>query len=135
MTGAKMNKTSALASTVHALLAPGKGLLAADESFPTIGKRFDELGIPAPDYHLGIGTASHAVQTARIMEAFEPVLLEVRPDWVLVVGDVNSTMAAALVAVKLKEQTGVQICHQDRASGERQRALTPSGIDCVLVDS
>jgi len=47
MTGAKMNKTSALASTVHALLAPGKGLLAADESFPTIGKRFDELGIPS----------------------------------------------------------------------------------------
>src|SRR5690349_11589 len=54
---------------------------------------FAELGIPEPDYHLGVGTATHAVQTAHIMEAFEPVLLEVLPDWVVVVGDVNSTMA------------------------------------------
>jgi UDP-N-acetylglucosamine 2-epimerase (non-hydrolysing) len=104
---------------------------------------FDDLGIPAPQYHLGVGTASHAVQTARIMEAFEPVLLEVRPDWVLVVGDVNSTMAAALVAVKLKEQTGVKICHVEaglrsndwRMPEEVNRVVTDRLSDLLLTPS
>jgi len=94
---------------------------------------FAELGIPHPDYHLGVGTGSHAVQTAKIMEAFEPVLLETRPDWVLVVGDVNSTMAAALVAVKLKEQTGTRICHVEaglRASDWRM----PEEVNRVVTD-
>ena len=52
---------------------------------------FRDLDIPEPDYHLGVGSGTHAVQTARVMEAFEPVLLEVGPEWVVVVGDVNST--------------------------------------------
>ena len=56
---------------------------------------FEDLEIPRPDINLGVGSASHAVQTARIMERFEKVLLEVKPDLVLVVGDVNSTIASA----------------------------------------
>jgi len=104
---------------------------------------FAELGIPEPDYHLGVGTATHAVQTAHIMEAFEPVLLEVQPDWVLVVGDVNSTMAAALVAVKLKEATGVKICHVEaglrsndwRMPEEINRVVTDRLSDLLLTPS
>src|SRR4051812_12812409 len=65
---------------------------------------FQDLGIREPDYRLGVGSGSHAVQTARVMEAFEPVLLEVRPDWLVVVGDVNSTLACALVAAKLRDE-------------------------------
>src|SRR5689334_18879566 len=56
---------------------------------------FRDLGIPEPDIHLGVGSASHAVQTARIMIEFERICLEQRPDLVVVVGDVNSTMACA----------------------------------------
>src|SRR5262245_47516326 len=62
---------------------------------------FHELGIPEPDIDLGVGSSSHAQQTAAIMTAFEPVMLEHKPDAVLVVGDVNSTVACGLVAVKL----------------------------------
>src|SRR5688572_3851218 len=60
-----------------------------------------DLSMPAPAWHLGVGSASHARQTARVMEAFEPVLEAERPDWVVVVGDVNSTLACALVAAKM----------------------------------
>src|SRR4051812_31474282 len=62
---------------------------------------FQQLGIPAPDSNLDVGSKSHAVQTAEIMMRLEPVLLERRPDFVLVYGDVNSTVAAALVCSKL----------------------------------
>jgi UDP-N-acetylglucosamine 2-epimerase (non-hydrolysing) len=75
------------------------------------GAFFEDLDLPQPDFYLGVGSGSHAQQTARVMEAFEPVLLEVRPDWLVVVGDVNSTIACALVASKLKEQTGCRIAH------------------------
>jgi UDP-N-acetylglucosamine 2-epimerase (non-hydrolysing) len=62
---------------------------------------FEELGIAAPDHFLDVGSGSHSLQTARVMERLEPVLLDARPDVVLVPGDVNSTLAAALVAAKL----------------------------------
>ena len=62
---------------------------------------FEQLGIPRPDINLEVGSASHAVQTAEIMQRFEPVVLQEQPDVVLVVGDVNSTIACALVAAKL----------------------------------
>src|SRR3989442_8009243 len=62
---------------------------------------FEELGIPSPDFNLGVGSGSHAMQTAEVMRRLEPVLDTLRPDVVLVVGDVNSTLAAALTAVKL----------------------------------
>jgi UDP-N-acetylglucosamine 2-epimerase (non-hydrolysing) len=68
---------------------------------------FEELELPQPDIYLGVGSGSHAQQTARIMLAFEPVLLEHRPDWVIVVGDVNSTVACALTAAKL----GIKVAH------------------------
>src|SRR5262249_11063896 len=70
---------------------------------------FRDLALPEPDHHLGVGSGSHAHQTARIMETFEPVLLETKPDWVLVVGDVNSTLGCALVTSKLREQLGCRI--------------------------
>ncbi len=62
---------------------------------------FRDLSLPKPDIDLGVGSASHAVQTAEIMKRFEPVLLEHRPDVVILVGDVNSTVACALVASKI----------------------------------
>src|SRR2546430_14469351 len=67
---------------------------------------FEELWIPAPDYHLGVGSGSHAQQTAAVMQRLEPILTELRPDLVLVYGDVNSTLAAALVAAKLGRPLG-----------------------------
>ena len=63
---------------------------------------FRDLGIPVPDVHLGVGSGSHAEQTARIMVEFEKVCVEEKPDLVLVVGDVNSTMACTIVASKLQ---------------------------------
>jgi UDP-N-acetylglucosamine 2-epimerase (non-hydrolysing) len=66
----------------------------------------EELGVPPPDHMLEVGSGSHAVQTARTMERLEPVLAEERPDLVLVPGDVNSTLAAALTAVKMQIPVG-----------------------------
>lgn len=90
---------------------------------------FDELGIRAPDHHLEVGSASHAVQTARIMEAFEPVLAAEDPAWVLVPGDVNSTMATSLVAAK----TGTRVAHLE--AGLRSGDWTmPEEINRVVTD-
>ena len=104
---------------------------------------FADLGLPAPDHHLGVGSASHAVQTARVMEAFEPVLLEVRPDWVVVVGDVNSTLACALVAAKLRPEIGCRLAHVEaglrsgdwRMPEEVNRVLTDRLSDLLLTPS
>jgi UDP-N-acetylglucosamine 2-epimerase (non-hydrolysing) len=104
---------------------------------------FDDLDIPRPDFNLNVGSGSHAVQTARIMEAFEPVLTYVRPDWVVVVGDVNSTLACALVAVKLKEALGCRIAHVEaglrsgdwRMPEEVNRVLTDRVSDLLLMPS
>lgn len=62
---------------------------------------FSELGIPAPDHHLGIGGGHHGDMTGRMMSAIEQVVLDEQPDWLLVYGDTNSTLAGALVASKL----------------------------------
>jgi UDP-N-acetylglucosamine 2-epimerase (non-hydrolysing) len=94
---------------------------------------FRDLGLPRPDYHLGVGSASHAVQTARIMEAFEPVLLEARPDWLVVVGDVNSTIACALVAAKLGEETGCRIAHVEAGLRSHDWRM-PEEVNRVLTD-
>jgi UDP-N-acetylglucosamine 2-epimerase (non-hydrolysing) len=90
---------------------------------------FDELGIPKPDVNLEVGSGSHAYQTAEIMKRFEPVVLEHKPDYVLVVGDVNSTIACGLVAVKL----GVKLIHVE--AGLRSFDLTmPEEINRMLTD-
>ena len=91
---------------------------------------FDDLGMPEPDIHLGVGSASHAVQTAKIMTEFEPVVLEQKPDWVLVVGDVNSTIACALVCAKL----GVRVAHVEAGLRSRDRAM-PEEINRILTDA
>jgi UDP-N-acetylglucosamine 2-epimerase (non-hydrolysing) len=104
---------------------------------------FSDLAIPAPDFHLGVGSGSHAAQTARIMESFEPVLLETRPDWLVVVGDVNSTIACSLVAAKLKQETGCRIAHVEaglrsndwRMPEEVNRVLTDRLSDLLLIHS
>ena len=90
---------------------------------------FRDLGIPEPDVNLGVGSASHAAQTARVMEAFEPVLLELRPDWVVVVGDVNSTMAATLVAAKL----GFKTAHVEAGLRSFDRTM-PEEINRLVTD-
>ncbi len=91
---------------------------------------FRQLRIPEPDINLGIGSASHAVQTAEIMKAFEPVVLQHKPDVVLVVGDVNSTIACGLVAVKL----GVKLVHVEAGLRSFDRTM-PEEINRVLTDS
>ena len=94
------------------------------------GLFFRDLGIPAPDINLGVGSASHAAQTAGIMKAFEPVVLEQKPDAVLVVGDVNSTIAAGLVAAKL----GVKLVHVEAGLRSFDRTM-PEEINRVLTDA
>jgi UDP-N-acetylglucosamine 2-epimerase (non-hydrolysing) len=91
---------------------------------------FADLDIPAPDFHLEVGSASHAVQTARVMTAFEPVVLQEKPDWVLVVGDVNSTIACALVCSKL----GIKVAHVEAGLRSRDRTM-PEEINRILTDA
>jgi UDP-N-acetylglucosamine 2-epimerase (non-hydrolysing) len=91
---------------------------------------FNDLGIPRPDVNLEVGSGSHAEQTARVMLAFEPVLLEHRPDWVVVVGDVNSTVATSLVAVKL----GVRVAHVEAGLRSRDRRM-PEEINRLATDA
>ena len=91
---------------------------------------FRDLGIPEPDINLGVGSESHAVQTAEIMKAFEGVILEERPDAVLVVGDVNSTIACGLVAVKL----GIPLVHVEAGLRSRDRTM-PEEINRLLTDA
>jgi UDP-N-acetylglucosamine 2-epimerase (non-hydrolysing) len=90
---------------------------------------FQDLGMPDPDVHLGVGSGSHAQQTAKIMLEIEPVLLREKPDVVMVAGDVNSTIGVALVAAKL----GQRIAHVE--AGLRSRDWTmPEEINRVLTD-
>lgn len=91
---------------------------------------FDELGIPAPDHHLGVGSGSHAEQTAKVMIAFEKVLRKEQPDWVVVVGDVNPTMACTIVANKM----GVKVAHVEAGLRSYDRNM-PEEINRVLTDS
>jgi UDP-N-acetylglucosamine 2-epimerase (non-hydrolysing) len=90
---------------------------------------FDDLGLPEPDVHLEVGSGSHAEQTARVMERIEPVLTERRPDLVMVVGDVNSTLAAAIVAAKL----WIPVAHVEAGLRSFDRTM-PEEINRVLTD-
>jgi UDP-N-acetylglucosamine 2-epimerase (non-hydrolysing) len=91
---------------------------------------FRELGIPVPDVHLGVGSGSHAEQTARIMVEFEQVCLRDRPDLVLVVGDVNSTMACTIVAAKLL----IPVAHIEAGLRSFDRAM-PEEINRLVTDA
>jgi UDP-N-acetylglucosamine 2-epimerase (non-hydrolysing) len=90
---------------------------------------FDDLDIPRPDVYLGVGSGSHAVQTAKVMLAFEPVLVEQKPGLVFVVGDVNSTLACTLVAAKLH----VPVAHVEAGLRSFDRTM-PEEINRVLTD-
>jgi len=82
----------------------------------------EELGVPAPDHMLGVGSGTHGEQTARVIERLEPVLAQKRPELVLVPGDVNSTLAAALAAAKL----GIRLnCQMSAKQARRFCALPP----------
>lgn len=94
------------------------------------GNFFTELGLPKPDVNLQVGSGSHAVQTAEIMKRLEPVLLEFQPDMVLVVGDVNSTIATALTASKL----GIRVAHIEAGLRSFDMSM-PEEINRKLTDA
>ena len=98
-----------------------------DEAMSTAFLR--ELGLPAPDRNLDVGSASHAVQTAKVMMGFETVCLEDKPDLVVVVGDVNSTMAATLVAAKLL----IPVAHLEAGLRSFDRTM-PEEINRIVTD-
>jgi len=124
-------------------IAPLLKALASDAGFETVlihtgqhyddnmsGQFFRDLGIPEPQYHLEVGSGSHAQQTAEIMRRIEPVLEETRPAAVIVVGDVNSTAAAAMVAKKL----GIDVVHAEAGLRSFDRSM-PEEINRIVTDS
>ncbi len=90
---------------------------------------FRDLGIAEPDVNLGVGSGSHAVQTARILERLEPVMLEQQPDWAVVYGDVNSTAATALVCAKI----GIRVAHVEAGLRSGDRTM-PEEINRLVTD-
>src|SRR5947208_15697849 len=109
----------------HVLVHTGQHYEAAmSEAF------FRDLEIPEPDIDLGVGSGSHALQTAGVIQAFEPYVIREKPDWVLVVGDVNSTVACALVCAKL----GVKVAHVEAGLRSHDRSM-PEEINRILTDS
>jgi len=90
---------------------------------------FRDLNLPRPDVYLNVGSGTHAAQTAAVMQAFEPVVIRERPDWVVVVGDVNSTLACALVCAKLN----VKVAHVEAGLRSRDRSM-PEEVNRLLTD-
>ncbi len=94
------------------------------------GVFFEEFGLPEPDINLAVGSSSHAVQTAEVMLRLEPAIDDARPDWLVVVGDVNSTLAATLVGVK----KGIRVAHVEAGLRSFDRRM-PEEINRILTDS
>ncbi len=94
------------------------------------GQFFEDLQIPLPDVSLDVGSGTHAVQTAEVMKRLEPIVLRERPDLVVVVGDVNSTMAAALTSVKLH----VPVAHVEAGLRSGDRSM-PEEINRIVTDA
>lgn len=90
---------------------------------------FTDLRLPAPNYHLGVGSGSHAEQTAAVMVAYEKVCLQERPNWIVVVGDVNSTLACALVAAKLC----IPLAHLEAGLRSGDRSM-PEEVNRIVTD-
>lgn len=90
---------------------------------------FEQLQIPRPDYHMGIGSGTHSVQTAKMMMGLEEIFLNEKPDWVIVYGDVNSTLAAALVCSKNQ----IKICHVEAGLRSYDRTM-PEEINRIVTD-
>jgi UDP-N-acetylglucosamine 2-epimerase (non-hydrolysing) len=124
-------------------LAPLLRVLSADPEFQPLlthtgqhygeqmsGRFFAELGLPAPDHFLEVGSGTHGAQTGEIMRRFEEVVLAERPDAIVVVGDVNSTLAAALVAAKLR----IPVAHAESGLRSFDRSM-PEEINRLAVDA
>ena len=94
---------------------------------------FSDLGLPEPNVHLGVGSGSHAVQTAEIMRVFEGVLVRERPDILIIVGDVNSTLACALVAAKFPSNGRPVIAHVEAGLRSFDRSM-PEEVNRILTD-
>lgn len=90
----------------------------------------DDLGLPEPDYHLGVGSGTHAEQTGGVMIAYERICLESPPDWVIVVGDVNSTLACSVAAKKLN----LRVAHLEAGLRSGDRSM-PEEINRILTDA